>query len=189
MSEIEQFYADKCIFLTGGTGFLGKILIEKLLRSCSRLKKIYVLIRPNSSSNPQKRLNDLFSCEVFKQIRENQPYLLTKVEPINGNVTYPGLGISYDCLIKLKREVHIVLHSAATIRFDEPLKKALEINLCGTEGVLNFCNQLDNLIVSYLVLFCVNLFYTVCFRTVKPLNGLKNDCVKRVTIPSFQTAV
>lgn len=156
MSEIEQFYADKCIFLTGGTGFLGKILIEKLLRSCSRLKKIYVLIRPNSSSNPQKRLNDLFSCEVFKQIRENQPYLLTKVEPINGNVTYPGLGISYDCLIKLKREVHIVLHSAATIRFDEPLKKALEINLCGTEGVINFCNQLDNLIVSYLLrVLCV----------------------------------
>lgn len=153
MSEIEQFYADKCIFLTGGTGFLGKILIEKLLRSCSRLKKIYVLIRPNSSNNEQKRLNELFSCEVFKNIRDNYEHLMSKVEPVSGNITYPGLGISYECLQRLKKEVNIVLHSAATIRFDEPLKKALEINLCGTEGVLNFCNQLDNLIVSLFVLF------------------------------------
>ena len=149
MSEIEQFYADKCVFLTGGTGFLGKILIEKLLRSCSRLKKIYVLIRPNTSSNPSKRLKELFSCEVFKRIRENYPQLMSKVEPVNGNITYPNLGISYDCLQTLKKEIDIVLHSAATIRFDEPLKKALEINLCGTETVINFCNQLDNLIVSF----------------------------------------
>lgn len=148
MSEIEQFYADKSIFLTGGTGFLGKILIEKLLRSCSRLKRIYVLIRPNSANNPSQRLNELFSCEVFKNIRENQPHLMKKVEPISGNITYPNLGISYDCLQRLKREVDVVLHSAATIRFDEPLKKALEINLCGTEAVIKFCNQLDNLIVS-----------------------------------------
>lgn len=148
MSEIEQFYADKSIFLTGGTGFLGKILIEKLLRSCSRLKRIYVLIRPNKANSPSKRLEQLFSCEVFKHIRENQPHLLKKVEPIGGNITYLGLGISYDCMQLLKREVNVVLHSAATIRFDEPLKKALEINLCGTEAVINFCNQLDNLIVS-----------------------------------------
>lgn len=148
MSEIEKFYADKSVFLTGGTGFLGKILIEKLLRSCPRLKKIYVLIRPNAANNSQKRLDDLFSCEVFKILKDTQPHLLDKVEPISGNVTYPNLGINYDCLTRLKREVDIVLHSAATIRFDEPLKKALEINLCGTEGVLKFCNQLNNLIVS-----------------------------------------
>lgn len=167
MSEIEQFYADKSIFLTGGTGFLGKILIEKLLRSCSRLKKIYVLIRPNSSNNPRKRLDDLFNCEVFKQIKENRPDLLSKVEPINGNITYPGLGISYDNMITLKNEVNIVLHSAATIRFDEPLKKALEINLCGTESVINFCNQLNNLI-SF-----VHISTAYC-------NTVKNDIEEKV---------
>lgn len=33
-SEVVEFYKGKNVFLTGGTGFLGITLIEKLLRSC-----------------------------------------------------------------------------------------------------------------------------------------------------------
>ena len=32
MANIETFYRDKTVFITGGTGFIGKIIIEKLLR-------------------------------------------------------------------------------------------------------------------------------------------------------------
>ena len=32
MTEIQRFYRDKTVFITGGTGFIGKIIIEKLLR-------------------------------------------------------------------------------------------------------------------------------------------------------------
>ena len=31
-SPIKDFYKNKVVFLTGGTGFIGKLLIEKLLR-------------------------------------------------------------------------------------------------------------------------------------------------------------
>ena len=44
-SEIRNFYSDKTVFLTGATGFLGKAILEKLLRGCPDLKKIYVLVR------------------------------------------------------------------------------------------------------------------------------------------------
>lgn len=33
-SEVVEFYKGKNVFLTGGTGFLGITIIEKLLRSC-----------------------------------------------------------------------------------------------------------------------------------------------------------
>lgn len=33
-SSIQEFYKNKNVFLTGGTGFLGIAIIEKLLRSC-----------------------------------------------------------------------------------------------------------------------------------------------------------
>lgn len=31
-TPVLEFYRNKCIFLTGGSGFIGKLLVEKLLR-------------------------------------------------------------------------------------------------------------------------------------------------------------
>ena len=64
-SEIAQYYANKGIFVTGATGFLGKVLLEKLLRSCPDLKMIYVLVRPKKGVDATQRLNELFNCKVI----------------------------------------------------------------------------------------------------------------------------
>lgn len=64
-SEIINFYKNKSIFITGATGFLGKVLIEKLLRSCYDLKKIYILVRHKKGNTPIQRLNELFNCKVL----------------------------------------------------------------------------------------------------------------------------
>ena len=63
-SQIANFYKNKTIFITGATGFLGKCLVEKLLRSCYDLKKIYVLVRHKKGNTPAQRLNEIFNCKV-----------------------------------------------------------------------------------------------------------------------------
>lgn len=70
ISNINEFYRDRCVFVTGGTGFLGKVLVEKLLRSCTHLKSIYLLIRPKNDQDVQDRLTQEFyehivSADVF----------------------------------------------------------------------------------------------------------------------------
>lgn len=51
-------------FITGGSGFLGKVLIEKLLRSCSQIDKIYILIRQKKGKEPKQRLEEIFNLKV-----------------------------------------------------------------------------------------------------------------------------
>lgn len=66
-SAIQEFFKNKSIFITGATGFLGKTLIEKLLRSCNELNKIYILIRHKKGKTPSERLNDILNAKVYKK--------------------------------------------------------------------------------------------------------------------------
>ena len=63
-SEIAQYYVGKSIFMTGATGFLGKALVEKLLRECSGLKSIYLLVRKKKEKSASERVDELFNCKV-----------------------------------------------------------------------------------------------------------------------------
>jgi fatty acyl-CoA reductase len=62
-SEISEWYRDKTVFLTGGTGFMGKVLVEKLLRSCP-VKKIFLLMRPKANNDINQRIDDMLNYKV-----------------------------------------------------------------------------------------------------------------------------
>lgn len=62
--SVREFYRDRSIFITGGTGFMGKVLVEKLLRSCPDIKNIYLLMRPKKNQDVQQRLQELLDAPV-----------------------------------------------------------------------------------------------------------------------------
>ena len=53
---MEQFYAENICFITGATGFVGKVLVEKLLRFQPRGPPLYLLIRPRPDESATDRL-------------------------------------------------------------------------------------------------------------------------------------
>lgn len=64
-SDIVKFYRGRSIFVTGATGFLGKATVEKLLRTATELKSVYILIRPNKAGSDAKaRLAELIDNSV-----------------------------------------------------------------------------------------------------------------------------
>jgi fatty acyl-CoA reductase len=54
--KVKEFYTDKTILISGCTGFLGKIILEKIIRTCPDVRKIYVLIRKKQGMSLNDRL-------------------------------------------------------------------------------------------------------------------------------------
>lgn len=61
---VREFYAGKNIFLTGVTGFVGKALLEKLLRCCPEVGNIYCLVRAKKNQKGTERLRNIFNDKV-----------------------------------------------------------------------------------------------------------------------------
>lgn len=88
---IKEFYAGKTIFLTGTTGFLAKVMLEKLLRSIPTINKIYILIRPKGGKDLADRFRtDILDTELFKRLKQEVPnweeFVNKIVTPIKGDL-------------------------------------------------------------------------------------------------------
>lgn len=73
-----------------------------------------------------------------------KPNELEKLTAIQGDIMSPLLGISEEDLDRIKG-VSIFLHSAATVRFDEPLRKAIRVNIGGTYESMKVAQTMKNL--------------------------------------------
>ncbi|XP_025264924.1 putative fatty acyl-CoA reductase CG5065 isoform X2 [Camponotus floridanus] len=144
-SEIQSFYKNKTIFITGASGFMGKVLIEKLLYSCSDLNKIYILMRDKKGHSCDNRLEDMFKLPLFQRIRTEQPQVLKKVIPFNGDICSDNLGLTDEEREQLINEVNIIFHCAASLRMNAKLKDAVEMNMNGTKRILNLGKEMKHL--------------------------------------------
>ncbi|KAL0881184.1 hypothetical protein ABMA27_002295 [Loxostege sticticalis] len=143
--SVSDFYAGKSVLVTGGTGFIGKVYIEKLLRSCKDINKVFILIRQKKGENIESRLNHMIKNPIFDKLKKTKPQVFNKLVPISGDICEPKLGIKLEDEQTLKDEVSVVYHSAATVKYREPLHVVMNINFEGTRRMLDLCKGMRNL--------------------------------------------
>ena len=83
---VDSFYEGKCVLITGCTGFVGKVILEKLLFALPQIQRIYTIIRPKKGSSILERFqkeiirNNWKSASYFKlSLRDSFPAVLGKV--------------------------------------------------------------------------------------------------------------
>ncbi|XP_045457869.1 fatty acyl-CoA reductase 2-like [Melitaea cinxia] len=147
MSQISvaEYYAGKSILVTGATGFMGKVLVEKLLRCCPELKTMYVMVREKKGKNAESRLNALMENQVFEKLLEQYPKAFNKVKLICGDTLAEGLGMSISDVEELERECQIVFNNAACVKFDLPLREAVKVNTVGLLRMLKLAEGMKKL--------------------------------------------
>ena len=117
--SIRSFYDHKCVLVTGATGFVGRFLIYRLLATCN-LSKIYILIRPKRGNYAQQRLDKYLREQIFSHLRDATA--LQKVVAVEGDITLPNLGLNAIDEARIKQDVSMIFHAAASIRLNQSLK-------------------------------------------------------------------
>ena len=112
------------ILLTGATGLVGAGVLRHLLEQ-EQSRSVYVLVR-----SPHRLPRDLRSC--------------SRVVPMTGDITMPGLGARADALRRLAGSVGVVIHSAADTRFSQTREEAWHTNVLGTKNVLHVASGWRN---------------------------------------------
>lgn len=152
MQQVRQLFDGRSVFITGASGFIGSVLLEKLLRCYSGIKNVYIIMRTKKDQSPEDRLNkSLLSSQLFDRIRDleaNGQRLFEKIKVIPGDISLPNMGICEEDLDKLVSDTSlgIVFNLAASVRFNEPLKSSAKLNLVATKNIIDLCRRLPHLI-------------------------------------------
>lgn len=89
--------------------------------------------------------------QLFMRLKHERPKFHHKISAVAGDVSLPGLGLSATDRQTLADEVNIVFHAAATIRFDEHIRIAVNINVLGTREIIRLAKEMTNLKVTRLL--------------------------------------
>ncbi len=136
---IAERLAGHRFFVTGGTGFLGTALIERILRSVPN-SEVVALVRPGRRNDPAERVaRDILRNDCFARLRSElgdafEASGVARVHAVAGDVSTDGLGLD-EAGRAMLGSCDVVVHSAATVSFDAPLDHAVEVNLLGPTRV------------------------------------------------------
>ncbi|KAF2321640.1 hypothetical protein GH714_000841 [Hevea brasiliensis] len=148
MESILGFLENKTILVTGATGYLAKIFVEKIIRVQPKVKKLYLLLRASDANSALERLNkEVIRKELFKVLREKygeslSSFVSEKVTAVAGDISYEDLGVKDSYLRnEMWREIDVVVNFAATTNFDDRYDISLGINTLGALHALNFAKK------------------------------------------------
>lgn len=122
---------DRCVLVTGATGFFGPNLLEALLEGPHT--KVYCLVRGESW--------DLAYQRLVQHLRARGLWRTDwagRLEAVAGDTTQPQLGLERTTYEWLSEHVDAVYHAAAAVNWAQPYEGLHAANVRATEEMLRF---------------------------------------------------
>uniref|UniRef100_A0A0D3BXG8 Fatty acyl-CoA reductase n=1 Tax=Brassica oleracea var. oleracea TaxID=109376 RepID=A0A0D3BXG8_BRAOL len=162
---IVRFLRGKSYFVTGATGFLGKVLVEKLLRESPEIGKIFILMKSKDQESAIKRLYDelfsrfciaqIISSDLFKLLKQMhgssyEAFMKSKLIPVTGDIGEENLGMDSETADQISEEIDVIINTAGRTTFDDRTHgsrydAALSVNSLGPDRLLSFGEECKKL--------------------------------------------
>jgi len=125
------------IFITGGTGYLGKYIVGDL---STKVDRVYLLVQGKYLKRVQKDFQSL-----------------KNVIPIAGDIKSPQIFDHEEDKNKLKNKIDVIVHGAGCSEYNADYFTCFFKNVVGTQNVLHFAKTIPNLkYIHYVSTLAVN---------------------------------
>jgi len=149
--RIADRLAGQSLLITGSTGFLAKVFVEKLLRSVASIRSCYLLVRSRTGglSAAERVRRTVLRSRAFDRLRASlgdgfEALCAEKIHVVEGDLTRVRFGLSPEAYDELAGKITRVVNSAATVTFDEQLDLAIQLNTRGPARLLQFAKDCGN---------------------------------------------
>jgi fatty acyl-CoA reductase len=140
--HLSDFYSGKTIFLTGATGSVGLLVVEKLLRS-TNVKCIYALVRAADHTAAQSRLESCWDTHL--NYCSNKMKASKRVIALPGDISKPLMGLNPQDQLRVRQEVTTVIHLASDIGLLKTVSQLAKANLFGLLELAQFATSFRKL--------------------------------------------
>lgn len=148
LTDIRQAFQKHEIFLTGGNGFLGKVILGMIFDRYPEFKRLHILIRPRRNISAAERFygeilaTPALAPVVEKIARERgDEFLRRKITVWPGDIGEPQCGLEPAAPDELAGRVSVFVNCAGLVDFFPPVDVSFRSNVDGVGNVVALAKQ------------------------------------------------
>ncbi|HYM11890.1 MAG TPA: SDR family oxidoreductase [Bryobacterales bacterium] len=145
MTDVGQTLQAHEILLTGGNGFLGKVVLGLLLERFPDLKRLHLLMRSKRNLTARDRFyQETLASPALAPLVEKRgrAFFEEKISVVAGDVAEPNCGLAASDLDSLAGKAGVILNCAGLVEFYPPLEEAFRANVDGVAHVVELAKRL-----------------------------------------------
>ncbi|KAF2092280.1 hypothetical protein K490DRAFT_61721 [Saccharata proteae CBS 121410] len=168
--------SDHCILLTGGAGFIGKAVLETLVRRWKEwpFTKVTLLLRKGEYEDVNARFEkEIAASPCFSLLEGGWE---KKVRVVAGDLTQHKCGLGLATYESVAQETTHIVNCAGAVKFDLPLEEAVTSNTTAALKLLDLakdCPRLQRMV-------CLSSAYVTPW-TPKPMREVLSPLPRRAT--------